>query len=310
MIGRTNAVIGKSSSKWPSADEVQVTYTGTMADPREITDAAGNKYVLYELTSSGDLTVDKDVPCEICLIQGGGGGSAANTSGYGYAGGGNGGRMLIWSCILFGTMPCVIGSGGSNSSLIGDSGGNSTIVIKSKYAEGDVIGVELSSDDIRLPGSPASPVGSGGGGGISPGATNVIGDGMTKYVFGDTSVYTYPICAGGGGGSSASQQSDDTYIVYLGGEGGSNGGNGGHYTVVSDVDDYKTVIVPVSGGQNGGGSSAGYQNGVVIDATDGSTYGSGGGSAASHSYYNRKYHYAIGKAGSGCQGAIFIRILK
>lgn len=302
MIGRTNAVIAKSGGKWPSADDVQVTYTGDMADPREITDAAGNKYVLYELTSSGTLTVDKPVPVDVCVVRGGGHGDRTTSSVWGGWGniGGSGGSMKNALAILTGSMDCVVGAASAGS------GGNSSI--------------EFQEYSIQ-----ANTVGTGPGG--SSGGNQPRGDGKEKYVFGDNSVYDYPICAGGGGGSSLSNVlgQEEYRITSVAPNGGTNGGNGVDTKIVSYLaKDYPSARFPYlpwatpkgEGGYNGGGNGAYYtaetqSSADVVNATDAFTYGSGGGAAILVDYNGSGNSYrALGNNGKGYQGVIFIRILK
>lgn len=309
MIGRTNAVIGKSGSRWPSADEVQVTYTGDMAEPREITDAAGNKYVLYELTSSGTLTVDKQVPADICLVQGGGAGGMIGSYEYTYGGnGGPGGVMKTLPLVLYGSYDCTVGAGATPDTYGGDNSIGYQTIIK--------------NEDLEIDTSPGIDGTGGGASGSSFASDSNRGDGKTKYVFGDSSVFDYPLCDGGGGGACAFKNTN-TYMWEFtqGGNGGVNGGDGGGKgeTVVTEQGgQYNYVYVgdfPISyGGGRGGGNSSGRINDVNIDAEDGSTYGSGGGSAAYQMYLrasqDRYIKTQYGAAGKGYQGVIFIRIMK
>lgn len=300
MIGRTNAVIAKSGGKWPSADDVQVTYTGDMADPREITDAAGNKYVLYELTSSGTLTVDKPVPVDVCVVAGGGNGQRTTSQQWGSYGnyGGAGGSMKNDLVILTGSMNCMVGAAAR------DVGGSSKIEFQ-----------EYSMTAIG--------VGTGGGRGSGGDVSN--GDGKEKYVFGDNSVYNYPICAGGGSGAQISyvNYDDPVYrVTTVGANGGTNGGDGSNDDTVDYlVRQFPNASMPYlpwpsvggQGGEHGGGNGAFYTATTesaadVVDATDAYTYGSGGGGAILVDNSNR--FSALGNAGAGYQGVIFIRILK
>ena len=304
MIGRTNAVIAKSGSKWPLADDVQVTYSGTMKDPREITDAAGNKYILYELTSSGTLTVDKQVPVDICIVKGGQAGGSYNNSDYNY--GGSGGTMINATVVLNGEMPCIVGEGGGVGLSYGQSlemGGISSIEIDS---------YTYSSDDYgRRYGTGAGK--GAGGSGFEP--NNSRGDGKTKYVFGDESVYDYPICAGGGGGASYQMSGAEYRSITRGGDGGTNGGNGEDHSSAmmnpeTDTQYWETIpyVEPSLGGYYGGGNGAGIEEGgSVILPTNGFTYGSGGGGA--RNYYGVS-SWGGGDEGLGYQGVIFIRIPK
>lgn len=305
MIGRTNAVIGKSGSKWPSADEVQVTYTGTMEDPREITDAAGNKYTLYELTSSGTLTVDKSVPVDICFVAGGSGGCGTDSYGGQIAGvGGKGGQLKNVSICLQSTetYAITVGGGGEAAGWTNGGGGDTKI--------------SVNSNDVEIYSLLAECDGTSGGWALS-GRTGIgfeTVDGMPKYVFGDSSVYSYPICAGGGGASVAYKSSTETstpWELYQGTDGGSNGS--GYVPVGEPVEvgsgSSYTGDYPLSNGGNyGGGKPSGRIGGTVIDAEDGYAYGCGGGGQAF--YYYRSNQYGVGSAGAGFQGVVFIRILK
>lgn len=297
MIGRTNAVIG-GGSKWPSADDVQVTYTGEMAEPREITDAAGNKYVLYELTSSGTLTVDKEVIVDLCVVSGGCGGnnySGGSTTFHGVTvDGGHGGGMFNITTAISGSVACAVGNGGAPQGSGGYTAPGTSSVIISEY-----LTVE---PDLQGTGG-----GRGGGSYLLDPGKYVSGDGKSKYVFGDNSVYDYPICAGGGGGPYV-YISSTSCTVTPGANGASNGlDSEGTPSVISQQFDYPVPMA--SGGENGGGNSA-YrtEDGTTVDATDGSTYGSGGGSCITYSKNGAYYKY--GNGGAGRQGVIFIRILK
>lgn len=306
MIGRTNAVIG-GGSKWPSADDVQVTYTGEMEAPREITDAAGNKYVLYELTSSGTLTVDKTVPVDICFVAGGSGGCGTDSYGGQIAGvGGKGGQLKNVSICLQSTetYEMTVGGGGEAEGWTNGGGGDTKI--------------SVNSDDVEIYSLLAECDGTSGGWSYS--ARTGIGfetvDGMPKYVFGDSSVYSYPICAGGGGAAYAykpygAAETSDPWYLCQGTDGGSNGS--GYVPVGESVEvgsgSSYTGDYPISNGGNyGGGKSSGRIGGTVIDAEDGYAYGCGGGGQAR---YKGPYDdEAVGSAGAGFQGVVFIRILK
>ena len=155
------------------------------------------------------------------------------------------------------------------------------------------------------------------------------GDGKPKYVFGDTSVYDYPICAGGGGGTVTINSGQDAHLMgcYLGGEGRTNGGDGERYKTytneeIENLTDYSAPIV--DGGYNGGGRAVrpmdmnDPSDGIPAKpATDATKYGSGGGEGALwrfDSQENTWRGYAIEDGGQSCgkgmPGAIFIRILK
>lgn len=304
MIGRTNAVIGKSQGKWPSADDVQVTYTGDMKDTREIIDAAGNKYVLYELTSSGELSVDKDIIADICLVTAGGNGDSFNNTTNPFRqslNGGSGGKMIQVTTVLSGKMSCVIGA---------PSNGNTSITIN------DILYDKASY------GSSEQRYGTGAGAGAQSLGQVTEGDGRTKYVFGDESVYNYPICAGGGGGLLYDWNRESTAeqynVIRRGGVGGSNGGDGNPVNASMINPETETTffselpeIPPVEGGYYGGGNSTGYdQSGSLIHPTAGFTYGSGGGGGCTYWAVDSSTYGELVNGASGMQGVIFIRLLK
>lgn len=266
------------------ADALNVTYTGTMTT-RDIIDAYGTKYKLYELSTSGTLTFDKPTKAEFCAVGGGGnGGNGQGTisehqysKGYGGAGGAG---AYMKNAEIFGKSFTVTIAAAEEATIVVDP--DTSI---ERMNTGKVGSIASKADE-----SSSTNGGTGGGdGGTSIAGTGSRGDGLPKYVFGDKSVYDYPICAGGGGGLSATN--------FAGGNGGTNGGNGG--------------TRPEDGGQ--GGTQGGGHGGRVIgggrvhnpdsDGADATTYGSGGGGGAGSPNNTNPGH---GGAGKG--GVVFIRI--
>ena len=264
------------------ADALGVTYTGTMTT-RDITDTYGTKYKLYELSTSGTLTFDKPTKAEFCAVGGGGNGESGQPTGVGelasgYGGAGGAGAYMK-NAEIFGKSFTVTIAGAGEATIIADE--NTTV---EKLNTGKVTPIEAAHTYTAENGGTG-----GGSGGTSIAGTGSKGDGLPKYVFGDKSVYDYPICAGGGGGISATS--------FRGGSGGTNGGNGGDRTEI--------------GGQGGtqGGGRGGYIIGGAIehdpnsDGTDATTYGSGGGGGA-----GSVSNLTVGHGGAGKGGVVFIRI--
>lgn len=257
------------------ADALGVTYTGTMTT-RDITDTYGTKYKLYELSTSGTLTFDKPTKAEFCAVGGGGNGGEGQPTtsesefenGYGGAGGSG---AYMKNAEIFGKSFNVTIAGAGEATIIADE--NTTV---EKLNTGKVTPIEAAHTYTAENGGTG-----GGSGGTSIAGTGSKGDGLPKYVFGDKSVYDYPICAGGGGGKSATG--------FAGGNGGTNGGPGGDR--------------PEIGGQ--GGTQGGGHGGTAAskNGTDATTYGSGGGGGAGSPNNTNPGH---GGAGKG--GAVFIRI--
>ena len=104
----------------------------------------------------------------------------------------------------------------------------------------------------------------------------------------------------------------DPWYLCQGTDGGSNGSAEyvpvGESVEVGSGSDYTGDFPLSNGGNYGGGKSSGRIGGIVIDAEDGYAYGCGGGGGAR--YFDGRSSYAVGSAGTGFQGVVFIRILK
>ena len=266
------------------ADALGVTYTGTMTT-RDITDAYGTKYKLYELSTSGTLTFDKPTKAEFCAVGGGGNGGMGSptmsehqfSNGYGGAGGSG---AYMKNAEIFGKSFNVTIAGAEEATIVVDAEMNIE-----RMNTGRVGGLSIKpSQESALPGGTGA-----GNGGINIEGKGSKGDGLPKYVFGDKSVYDYPICAGGGGGTSATG--------FAGGNGGTNGGYGGDRPEIGG-----------QGGTQGGGNGGRVIGGGPVhnpdsDGTDATTYGSGGGGGAGSPNNSN-----VGHGGAGKGGVVFIRI--
>ena len=64
---------------------LSITYTGTHTDYGMVTMSDGARYRLLAFTSSGTLSIEQPVNCEVCVV-GGGANGGSNYNGYGGAG--------------------------------------------------------------------------------------------------------------------------------------------------------------------------------------------------------------------------------
>ena len=248
---------------------LSITYTGAYTDYGMVTMSDGARYRLLAFTSSGTLSIEQPVNCEVCVVGGGANGSNGSTASV--AGGGAGAYMKNQVIEAFDGGPVVVSAAQGVSSI----GGVSVAAVSGK---------------------------SGGTG--AGGMTGGTGDGISKYPFGDDSYELWgekPHCAGGGAGGIAKFGRRPMRQFYSYGNGGSNGSNGSAQTF-SEYADYAPNAPGGSGGLygggNGGSSAYGEYNGA--NAT---YYGSGGG--AGGYYYSSD---DIGNGGSGYQGIVYIRI--
>ena len=249
---------------------LSITYTGAHTDYGMVTMSDGARYRLLAFTSSGTLSIEQPVNCEVCVVGGGANGWNGSTSSA--AGGGAGAYMKNQVIEAFDGGPVVVGAAQGVSSI----GGVSVAAVSGKNG------------------------GTGAGG-----KTGGTGDGISKYPFGDDSYELWgekPHCAGGGAGGIAKFGGGSKREAYLYGDGGSNGSNGSAQTFREYGPDYMPAAPGGSGGLygggNGGSSAYGEYNGA--NAT---YYGSGGG--AGGYYYSSD---DIGNGGSGYQGIVYIRI--
>ena len=264
-----------------------ISYTGTMIDAGVVSMADG-EYRLLTLTSSGTLTVDRNVSAEVWLC---GGGAAGNDASSGGGVGGGGAFTGGGSVTLSGSMVATVGAAG------GKAGGTSTFDTRTGYP----------ATNSYAPGYG----GTGGGGSLTaPDSSNEAsktspgtGDRVSKYPFGDTS-YFKPHCAGGGGGAT---WYDGEYgsEQYSGGAGGTNGSDGS-YATSSNLQ-----IVPGGAGGNYGGGTGGavqdYNGAQAENGGNATFYGSGGGGGG-YINFNDGEDEAYGLGGSGYQGVIYVRI--
>ena len=168
---------------------LSITYTGAYTDYGMVTMSDGARYRLLAFTSSGTLSIEQPVNCEVCVVGGGANGSNAQGNG----GDGGAGAYL------------------KNQSVSAYGGGS--VVVGARQGVSSIAGVSVNAVS-----------GKNGGTGAG-GKTGGTGDGISKYPFGDTGYSLWagkPHCAGGGQGI------EDDYSGYgfSGGNGGTNGGNG------------------------------------------------------------------------------------
>lgn len=313
-------VNGKAQLFYES-EPFELSYTGNYIEEDIISN--GKAYKLFTLTSSGTLTINKEV--DVWLCGGGAGGkfgAVGDDYGYVYSGAGGGGGYASEEILPSGTYDITIGAGGATGSdgaktIIGPiyyvAGGTATSNFS--YNKGDtalfeeINGSNASKipdivDSINLLHSMGGNGGTGGGsGGIITIKQNTLygtmglGDGKSKIPFKDKIDYfTEPLCAGGAGGATLYYE-DSTMaqkkIMISGGQGGSNGNDGKTGT--------KTTIQYAKGGNYGGGDGAGaptLENELTdyVLASPGITYGSGGGGG--YSYYDA-YHNGVNVPGRG-----------
>ena len=222
---------------------LSINYTGAHQDYGVVQMNDGD-YRLLAFTSSGTLSIEQPVNCEVCVV--GGGANGAN------AGGGTG------------------GAGGylKNQSVSAYNGGS--VVVGARQGISSIADVSVNAVSGQNGGT--------GGGGYDNG-NGGTGDGLSKYPFGDATYTLWaskPHCAGGGGGVARYKQGDRSYDYYTGGNGGTNGGNGNKSTYWgSSGPTYSGT--PGTGGTYGGGLGGASNR----DGSNATYYGSaGGGSAA------------------------------
>lgn len=235
----------------------------TFTDYGIVTMGDGNNYRLLAITQSGNLVFSDSVSVEVCVVGGG-----AN----GLRGMGGAGAYL------------------KNQTVLAYSGGE--VIIGAAQGASAIAGINVT---------PVSGANGGTGGGGYDNGNGGIGDGLSKYPFGDATYTLWaskPHCAGGGGSGSYHKYNDvdgdyseTVYECYTGGSGGTNGGNGNKSTY-SGLSTYG-MGTPGKGGAYGGGQGLGkgYAGG---NAT---YYGSAGGGN----------DYA-GSVGAGYQGIVYVRI--
>ena len=173
---------------------LSITYTGAHTDYGMVTMSDGARYRLLAFTSSGTLSIEQPVNCEVCVVGGGADGVKAENGG---AGDGGAGAYL------------------KNQSVSAYNGGR---VIIGAYKSGSSIA------GVSVRGVGGKNGGTGGGG-----TTAGTGDGISKYPFEDTGYSLWagkPHCGGGGQGAYEWWVDRKNTAGYKGGNGGTNGGNG------------------------------------------------------------------------------------
>ena len=225
---------------------LSINYTGAHQDYGVVQMNDGD-YRLLAFTSSGTLSIEQPVNCEVCVVGGG-----AN----GYRGVGGAGAYMKSSAIeAFEGGPVVVGAAQGASSI-----GN-----------------------VRVNTLSGASGGTGGGGHndvFGPGS----GDGRSKYPFNDDSYELWagkPHCAGGAGGGYSSANNGK----YAGGNGGTDGGRGGGATQYNGVGSPNGGTGGVYGGGNGGQGSSYYQNSgsnATYYGSGGGGYGDGNGTTGSN----------------------------
>ena len=168
---------------------LSINYTGAYTDYGMVTMSDGARYRLLAFTSSGTLSIEQPVNCEVCVVGGGANGAKARSSGPGAGGAGAYLKNQVIEAFKSGSV--VVGAGQGVSSIA----------------------------DVSVNAVSGQNGGTGAGG-----TTGGTGDGISKYPFEDT-VYSLwagkPHCGGGGQGAN------DYYGQGMnGGNGGTNGGNG------------------------------------------------------------------------------------
>lgn len=241
----------------------------TFTDYGIVTMSNGNNYRLVAITGSGNIVFASAVNCEVCVVGGGANGSDGSVALD--VGGGAGACMKNQAIEAFEGGAVVVGAAQGTSSI----GGVSVAAVSGKN-------------------------GGTGAGGKSEG----VGDGLSKYPFGDDSYELWagkPHCAGGGAGGMSQRVGADNFDSYSYGNGGSNGSNGSAQTFRAKhgVEHAPGGSGGLYGGGNGGNATYGQYNGA-----NAIYYGSGGGGGAYYLYNDAD----IGNGGSGYQGIVYIRI--
>ena len=261
---------------------LSITYTGAHTDYGMVTMSDGARYRLLAFTSSGTLSIEQPVNCEVCVVGGGANGNEELDYGHGNNSHGGAGAYM------------------KNQVIEAFEGG--AVVVGAAQGVSSIGGVSVAA---------VSGVNGGTGAGIMfyyP----ATGDGLSKYPFGDESYELWvgkPHCAGGAAGghtvrTTPDSDGNDRYEHYQGGDGGTNGGNGGTVKELS-LSAYSSNTPGGSGGAYGGGNG-----GAVASQTsaggNATYYGSGAGGGGHFEYYTENSKTLAG--GSGYQGIVYIRI--
>ena len=250
---------------------LSITYTGAYTDYGMVTMSDGARYRLLAFTGSGTLSIEQPVNCEVCVVGGGADGISAG------AAGGAGGYL-------------------KNQAITKYNGG--AVVVGAANAASSVGEVSVKAVSRKNGGT-----GGGGGSGYSGG----VGDGISKFPFGDESYSLWtgkPHCGGGGGGAVGSDY-EASQRAYDGGNGGTNGGSGAK----SIGGGMGSPGYGGSGGPYGGAKGASASGRSLANGGSATYYGSGGGSGAKWYYKDSEELTAFASSGgSGYQGIVYIRI--
>ena len=199
---------------------LSITYTGAYTDYGMVTMSDGARYRLLAFTSSGTLSIEQPVNCEVCVVGGGANGGKATGNG----GAGGAGAYL------------------KNQSVSAYNGGS--VVVGARQGVSSIADVSVNAVSGQNGGT--------GAGGQTAGS----GDGLSKYPFEDTGYSLWagkPHCGGGGQGVYEYKTGPHSYQGYDGGNGGTNGGNG-YKGGDSQVSDPSGGV----GGSYGGGAGANH----------------------------------------------------
>ena len=217
---------------------LSITYTGAHTDYGMVTMSDGARYRLLAFTSSGTLSIQQPVNCEVCVV--GGGANGGNAGGDG----GAGAYMKNQAVSAYNGGPVVVGASQGVSSIA----------------------------DVSVNAVSGRNGGTGAGG-----KTAGTGDGLSKYPFSDDSYELWagkPHCAGGGAGGVSERSGADAWDSYSYGNGGSNGSNGSAQTFRRK---YGTENAPGgSGGLYGGGNGGNATSNGANATYYGSGAGGGG----------------------------------
>ena len=226
---------------------LSITYNGAYTDCGMVTMSDGARYRLLAFTSSGTLSIEQPVNCEVCVVGGGANGN--------HGVGGAGGYL-------------------KNQAIADYSGG--AVVVSAAQGASSISGVSVNAVSGESGGT--------GGGGHNDVWGPGSGDGKSKYPFGDDSYEFWagkPHCAGGAGGGYFSANNGK----YAGGNGGTDGGSGRDATKGSTNGGTGGVYGGGNGGigssydQNSGSNATyygsgggGYGDGNGITGSNGSGY--------------------------------------
>ena len=170
---------------------LSINYTGAHQDYGVVQMNDGD-YRLLAFTSSGTLSIEQPVNCEVCVV--GGGANGAKAAGDRGGDGGAGAYLKTQSVSAYNGGSVVVGAGQGVSSIA----------------------------DVSVNAVSGKNGGTGAGG-----QTAGTGDGISKYPFEDTGYSLWagkPHCAGGGHGADDSGSNPSQ--GHKGGDGGTNGSNG------------------------------------------------------------------------------------